>query len=142
MNTPLISKNTKERIVATDDTIYKIVKEEIEKYGNKADLNHIDTNNVTKMSWMFYNSDFNGDLSKWDVSNVTDMLCMFCNSKFNGDISNWDVSNVTDIASMFHNSDFNGNISKWVPKLRKNNIEVHTLFGEISKHTFDDLEID
>ena len=43
----------------------------------------------------------------WDVSNVTDMSFMFCDSEFNGDISNWNVSNVTDMSYMFCDSEFN-----------------------------------
>ena len=103
----------RKRIIATDKTIRKIVKQEIEKYGPNADLNHIDVSRVTNMGGMFKESQFNGDISNWDVSNVTDMSYMFCKSKFNGDISNWDVSNVTDMESMFYDSKFNGDISNW-----------------------------
>ena len=109
----ILEADTRERIIATDETIGKIVKQEIEKYGNHADLNHIDVSNVTDMESMFSYSQFNGDISNWDVSNVTNMYNMFYDSKFTGDISNWDVSNVTDMRYMFNYSQFNGDISKW-----------------------------
>ena len=85
-------KNT---IIATNETLKKIIKQEIEKYGAKADLNHIDVSRVTDMSCMFYDLHFKGDISKWDVSNVTNMKYMFFGSDFDRDISKWDISNVT-----------------------------------------------
>ena len=103
-------------IKATNDTICQIVKQEIENYGDKADLNHIDVSGVTNMSYLFYESTFDGDISKWDVSNVWDMSNMFAFSQFtgkNGDISGWDVSNVTDMSEMFLLSQFDGDLSKW-----------------------------
>jgi len=53
------------------------------------------------MSYLFLESDFNGDISEWDVSNVESMYSMFANSKFNGDISRWNVSKVKDMRYMF-----------------------------------------
>ena len=91
------------------ELIHKLIKER----GNDADLNDIDTSKITDMSYMFYDSKFNGDISNWDVSKVTDMHSMFYNSKFNGDISNWDVSKVINMERMFYESPFNGDISKW-----------------------------
>lgn len=118
-DTPVKSANkrplrkNRQRTVADNDNIKKIVNTEIMKYGFKADLNHIDVSKVTDMSFLFADSEFNGDISKWDVSNVTDMAGMFYNSKFNGDISKWDVSNVEDMGGMFIHAKFNGNISNW-----------------------------
>ena len=97
-------------------TVYKLIKER----GTDADLNDIDTSEITDMSLVFSKNDvnksFDGDISEWDVSNVTNMNKMFLDSKFsgkNGDISRWDVSNVEIMQYMFHNSKFNGDISKW-----------------------------
>lgn len=107
-----------ERIVATNKTIRKIVRGEIDKLGPNADLNHIDVSNVTDMTDMFRVSKFNGDISQWDVINVTNMRYMFHESKFDCDISGWDVSNVKDMSYMFAGSDFNGNLRKWNVKRR------------------------
>ena len=53
------------------------------------------------MSYMFYDSNFNGDISQWNVSNVTVMCEMFYASKFNGDISQWDVSRVKNYGEAY-----------------------------------------
>ena len=100
-------------IIATNETIKDIVKSEIARLGNNADLNHIDVSQVTDMSYLFEESGFDGDISKWDVSSVTNMERMFDSSDFNGDISNWNVSNVTNMECMFYSSFFDGDISKW-----------------------------
>ena len=74
-----------------------------------------DVGNVTNMSGMFFNSNFNGNISNWDVGNVTDMIFMFfMATSFNRDLNEWDVGNVTDMGSMFTTANnFNGNISSW-----------------------------
>ena len=76
----LISKNSKIGYIYhpnTKDKLKAIIKRRIKSEGNECDLNDIDTSNITDMSYLFEDSDFNGDISKWDVSNVTDMEGMF-----------------------------------------------------------------
>ena len=101
----------KEQLVET------IKKEIFEVQGSKdnpnwqADLNCIDTSNITDMSYLFSEEygleEFNGDISEWNTKNVKDMSYMFSDSEFNQDISNWDVSNVEDMEGMFYDSQFN-----------------------------------
>ena len=95
------------------DELMELIERLKEERGVDADLNDIDTSEITDMSSLFSYDDFNGDISKWDVGNVTDMSDMFGISCFNGDISNWDVRNVKDMSNMFGESSFNGDISKW-----------------------------
>ena len=100
----------------TYDELRQLVDKLINERGNKVDLNDIDTSEITDMSVLFFNSNFNGDISNWDVSNVKNMRLMFSGSKFNGDISKWNVSNVKDMSYMFNDSKFtgeNGDISEW-----------------------------
>lgn len=91
----------------------ELIEERIDEFGLNCDLNDIDVSQITDMSYMFENSEFNGDISSWDVSNVENMEGMFFKSKFNGDISNWDVSNVKNMIGMFARSSFNEDISNW-----------------------------
>ena len=82
----------------------------LEERGKDADLNDIDTSQITT----FYDVEnrkglfqklnpHNIDISRWDVSNVKNMSCMFYNcNNFDCDLSNWDVSNVNDMYCMFY----------------------------------------
>ena len=97
----------------TKDELKELVDQLIEKRGNEANLNDIDTSEITDMFKLFCRSNFNGDISEWNVSNVKKMDYMFYHSKFTGNISNWDVSNVKNMDSMFYFSSFNGDITNW-----------------------------
>ena len=100
----------------TRDELKELVDQLIKERGNDADLNDIDTSEITDMNYMFADSKFNGDISEWDVSNVKDMGYMFAYSEFtceNGDLSNWDVSNVKDMIYIFKNSPLEKNPPKW-----------------------------
>ena len=101
------------------------IRHSINVLGDKCNLNFIDTESITNMRSMFYNSEFNGDISNWNVENVTNMSFMFNGSKFNGDISNWNVGNATNMFSMFNYSKFNGDISNWNVEKVTN---IHSMF--------------
>ena len=97
----------------TTEELRKIIEDRIKEQGNNCDLNDIDVSLINDMSYLFFDSKFNGDISNWDVSNVEDMSDMFISSRFNGDLSNWNVSNVEDMSGMFIGSKFSCNINKW-----------------------------
>ena len=61
----------------TQPELKNIIEQRIEHEGNNVDLNDIDVSNITNMSYLFANTDFNGNISDWDVSNVKDMSGMF-----------------------------------------------------------------
>ena len=109
------------------DELEELIDKLIKERGYNADLNDIDTSEITDMNYMFYKSNFNGDISNWDTSNVEDMHSMFYTSSFNADISKWDVSNVKDMSCMFYDSKFNGDISNW----DVSNVEtMHAMFAK------------
>ena len=99
----------------TKKELREIIEQRIKQEGTEVDLNDIDVSEITDMSELFMDLDFNGDISLWDVSNVKYMQNMFlkCES-FNQDISYWDVSNVENMNSMFYDcGEFNVDISSW-----------------------------
>lgn len=79
-------------IVTTTYDLVNCVKQEIDKYGYDADLNHIDVSQITDFSNVFAYSDFIGDISKWNVSNDETLMSMFAHSKFNGNLLMRDMS--------------------------------------------------
>ena len=86
----------------TKEELIKIIKDRISKEGPNCDLNDIDVSQITNMSDLFYESEFNGDISKWNVSNVKQMGWMFAYSKFDGDLSKWNVDNKCATGNMFY----------------------------------------
>ena len=111
----VIKKNKHNYFPQTIEELRNIIEQRIKEEGNKVNLNDIDVSNVTDMSYLFFETGFNGDISEWDVSNVTNMSCIFWRcEEFNSDISNWDVSKVKDMSGMFFNcTKFNQDISNW-----------------------------
>ena len=117
----IINKNSKKEYnyyPTTRDELKELIEQLIKERGNNANLNDIDTSEITDMYRLFQDSKFNGDISGWDVSNVEDMEEMFYQSEFNGDISKWNVSKVENMKWMFSSSKFNKDISEW--KINKN----------------------
>ncbi len=109
INTYLYTPNNKTELLEN-------IKKEIEVQGNTANLNIINTSNITDMSNIFENkANFNGDISGWDVSSVTDMSNMFSGAtSFNQNVSGWNVSKVADMSSMFLGaSAFDKDLESW-----------------------------
>lgn len=93
-----------------------LIEELIEERGSDADLNDIDTSEITDMSYLFQDLDPHKiNISKWDVSKVKTMYKMFYGCKnFNSDLSKWDVSNVIDMDNMFYRcKNFDSDLSNW-----------------------------
>ena len=73
----------------TKDELKELVDKLIKERGNDADLNDIDTSEITNMFALFYNSDFNGNISNWDVSNVENMSYIFYDSPLQKNPPKW-----------------------------------------------------
>ena len=71
------------------------------------DLSNFNTENVTDMSWMFYNCSAltTIDVSGFNTENVTDMSLMFsyCSALTELDLSNFNTAKVTNMGDMFYN---------------------------------------
>ena len=97
----------------TRDELKDLIDKLIQERGNNADLNDIDTSEITDMEKLFYASEFNGDISEWDVSNVTNMYKMFTRSKFNGDLSKWNTAELKKNFAMFKFCPLDTQPPKW-----------------------------
>ena len=102
----------------TKEELRSIIEQELKSQGPDADLNFIDTSEITDMSNLFHDLTIrNIKIDEWDVSKVEDMNHMFIDQEeFNCDISNWDVSNVYDMDWMFCDcKKFKCDLSRWEP---------------------------
>lgn len=85
--------------------LQSIIEDELERQGPDADLNHIDTEEITDMSLLFCNpyiSVRDIKIDQWNTKNVTNMSCMFAfRTEFNCDLSSWNTANVKDMSNMF-----------------------------------------
>lgn len=75
-------------------------------YAEEVDFSHLDTSNITDMSYMFEDVKVrNLDLSSFDTSNVTRMIGMFKDSKTEElDLTSFSAENLTSIREMFEYS--------------------------------------
>ena len=115
-----ITSNTKPLRLqpSTWDELRAIIEQELKEQGPDADLNFIDTSEITNMAGLFYKLNIrNIKIDEWDVSNVTNMSNMFFGCKeFNCDLSNWDIQKVEVIAYLFYKCHlFNCDLSEWNP---------------------------
>ena len=112
----LSTKVNQSQAKATDANIHKIVRNEFDRVGLDADLNHIDVSEVHKFSELFKEYDFSGDVSEWNMHNAVFTDGMFYDCKnFNCDLGNWEMKMVRNTTGMFKNcSNFTGDgLDKW-----------------------------
>ena len=102
-DTLAISLTDNKKVKATDADWSKAFTRSTLKQAN---LEGLDTSNVTNMSYMFNEASglTNLDVSNWDTSKVTNMSFMFgsTNSLTSLDVSKWNTSKVTDMSFMFN----------------------------------------
>ena len=107
---------------ASKDELRFLIKEELERQGPDADLNFIDTFEITDMSHLFsFVADpyvihpRNIKIDEWNTSKVTDMSFMFTDCvMLRCDPSKWDVAGVRDMSNMFEDCrEFDCDFSSW-----------------------------
>ena len=92
------------------------------------------TNNVTNMSAMFFNTPlFNADITSWTTNNVTNMDSMFYQAAaFNQNIGVWNISNVVNFSNFMgtktpltlSTTNLNGIYNGWASRPVKPNINI------------------
>lgn len=101
----------------TTKELQELIEKLIKERGNAADLNDIDTSNITSMKGLFSKiNGFRGNISNWDVSKVTDMESMFydCPQFDFTQIEDWDVSSLKYANWIFEDcANMNADFSKW-----------------------------
>ena len=115
-----INKENSKKIYPKDLLeLRKIIRERLEKDTN-ADLNDIDTSEITDMENLFVGlTPVEIDISEWDVSKVKSMKGMFNDCRYlksTGDLGNWNISSLKDTSFMFNNCRILkniGDLSKW-----------------------------
>ena len=87
--------------------------------------------NVTDMSYMFANTNFNQNIDSWNVSTITNMEGMFEEAdSFDTDISSWDVQNVTNMNRMFYGTNnFSQDLSIWAVNTSVTHTDFNTSNG-------------
>lgn len=87
----------------------------IGRRGNEGDFNDVNTSLITDMSFLFIDSEFNGDISGWKFPKVIDMSNMFENATaFNQPIGGWKFPKAKFMGSMFRDAAaFDQDISGW-----------------------------
>ena len=73
----------------TKDELKELIKKLTKERGNDADLNDINTSEITDMSYMFIYHNFNGDISDWDVNKVRYMIAIFDDSRLEKNPPKW-----------------------------------------------------
>jgi len=96
-----LSKNLGMKFKVEDNRFLQDIIKTVCRIDKSANLNWIDTSEVTNFENLFNMTLFHGDISEWDTHNVKNMYSCFAYSQFNGDISRWDVSNVENMNWMF-----------------------------------------
>lgn len=101
-----ITSKTKSGIMTptSAEQLRSIIERELKVQGPDADLNFIDTSEITDMRKLFNGLYIrNIKIDQWDVSNVTNMDNMFWGcEKFKCDLSGWNVNNVDVYWGIFY----------------------------------------
>lgn len=103
----------------TKDELIYFIDKVISDEGESANLNCIDTSNITDMHALFSkHKKFNGLVDNWNVSKVRDFSEMFknCKSLKKLNLTSWDVSKARDLSEMFSGCtalESIGNVEHW-----------------------------